>query len=228
MLKSEKTGEDAEKYLVSPSVIQRELLLKAVKERDFNSLPDFISGAAEKCLEVITKTENGQLCDIAADRACLEAMSGFAKSADNDIVSAYGDIFIKSAVLKTAYRAILTNKKRGFLEEALPDIPEIKKADLIDASLQGTDALYDFVSSLGLESFAEALKKSPSAFEKYCDDAVMENMKKAKYTAFGLGPIAAYIFARMTEIGCVRIILSAKFNGTSEETVRERMRELYV
>lgn len=228
VLKSEKTGEDAEKYLVSPSVIQRELLLKAVKERDFNSLPDFISGAAEKCLEVITKTENGQLCDIAADRACLEAMSGLAKSADNDIVSAYGDIFIKSAVLKTAYRAILTNKKRGFLEEALPDIPEIKKADLIDASLQGTDALYDFVSSLGLESFAEALKKSPSAFEKYCDDAVMENMKKAKYTAFGFGPIAAYIFARMTEIGCVRIILSAKFNGTSEETVRERMRELYV
>lgn len=99
-------------------------------------LPDFISDAAEKCLEVITKTENGQLCDIAADRACLEAMSGFAKSADNDIVAAYGDIFIKSAVLKTAYRAILTNKKRGFLEEALPDIPEIKKADLIDASLQ--------------------------------------------------------------------------------------------
>lgn len=228
VLKSEKTGEDAEKYLVSPSVIPKELLLKAVKERDFDSLPDFISDAAEKCLEVITKTENGQLCDIAADRACLEAMSGFAKSADNDIVAAYGDIFIKSAVLKTAYRAILTNKKRGFLEEALPDIPEIKKADLIDASLQGTDALYDFVSSRGLESFAEALKNSPSAFEKYCDDAVMENMKKAKYTAFGLGPIAAYIFARMTEIGCVRIILSAKFNGTSEETVRERMRELYV
>ena len=228
VLKSEKTGEDAEKYLVSPSVIPKELLLKAVKERDFDSLPDFISDAAEKCLEVITKTENGQLCDIAADRACLEAMSGFAKSADNDIVAAYGDIFIKSAVLKTAYRAILTNKKRGFLEEALPDIPEIKKADLIDASLQGADALYDFVSSLGLESFAEALKNSPSAFEKYCDDAVMENMKKAKYTAFGLGPIAAYIFARMTEIGCVRIILSAKFNGTSEETVRERMRELYV
>lgn len=173
-----KTGDDAEKYLVSPSVIPKELLLKAVKERDFASLPDFISGAAEKCLEVITKTENGQLCDIAADRACLEAMSGFAKSADNDIVAAYGDIFIKSAVLKTAYRAILTNKKRGFLEEALPDIPEIKKADLIDASLQGADALYDFVSSLGLESFAEALKNSPSAFEKYCDDAVMENMKK--------------------------------------------------
>ena len=228
VLKSEKTGDDAEKYLVSPSVIPKELLLKAVKERDFDSLPDFISDAAKKCLEVITKTENGQLCDIAADRACLEAMSGFAKSADNDIVAAYGDIVIKSSVLKTAYRAILTNKKRGFLEEALPDIPEIKKADLIDASLQGADALYDFVSSLGLESFAEALKNSPSSFEKYCDDAVMENMKKAKYTAFGLGPIAAYIFARMTEIGCVRIILSAKFNGTSEETVRERMRELYV
>ncbi len=227
-LKSEKTGDDAEKYLVSPSVIPGDRLLKAVKERDFDSLPDFISAAAKKCFDVIIKTENGQLCDIAADRACLEAMADLAKNTDNDIVSAYGDIFIKSAVLKTAYRAILTGKKRGFLEEALPDIPEIKKADLIAASLQGTDAFYGFISSLGLDSFAEALKKSPSSFEKYCDDAVMENMKKAKYTAFGLGPLAAYIFARMTEIGCVRIILSAKFNGTSEEVVRERMRELYV
>lgn len=63
VLKSE-TGDDAEKYLVSPSVIPKELLLKAVKERDFDSLPDFISDAAEKCLEVITKTENGQLCAI--------------------------------------------------------------------------------------------------------------------------------------------------------------------
>lgn len=91
-------------------------------------------------------------------------MSGFAKSADNDIVAAYGDIFIKSAVLKPLI-APFSQIKRGFLEEALPDIPEIKKADLIDASLQGADALYDFVSSLGLESFAEALKNSPSAFE---------------------------------------------------------------
>lgn len=100
------------------------MLLKAVKERDFDSLPDFISDAAKKCLEVITKTENGQLCDIAADRACLEAMSGFAKSADNDIVAAYGDIFIKSAVLKTAYRAILTNKNADFLKKRFPTYPK--------------------------------------------------------------------------------------------------------
>lgn len=124
VLKSEKTGDDAEKYLVSPSVIPKELLLKAVKERDFASLPDFISGAAEKCLEVITKTENGQLCDIAADRACLEAMSGFAKSADNDIVAAYGDIFIKSAVLKPLIAPFLQIKNADFLKKRFPTYPK--------------------------------------------------------------------------------------------------------
>ena len=100
---------------------------------------------------------------------------------------------------------------------------------MIDASLQGTDALYDFVSSLGLESFAEALKNSPSAFEKYCDDAVYGEYEKSKIYSLGLGPIATYIFARMTEIGCVRIILSAKFNRArvKKQSVKG-MRELYV
>lgn len=39
-------------------------------------------------------------------------MSGFAKSADNDIVAAYGDIFIKSAVLKPLIAPFLQIKTR--------------------------------------------------------------------------------------------------------------------
>ena len=44
----------------------------------------------------------------------------------------------------------------------------------------------------------------------------------------GIGPLAAYYVAKETEIKALRIILSAKISGASNDTVRERMRELYV
>ena len=43
-----------------------------------------------------------------------------------------------------------------------------------------------------------------------------------------MGPIIAYYLARQNEIKTVRIILTAKANGFSEEATRERVREMYV
>ena len=47
-------------------------------------------------------------------------------------------------------------------------------------------------------------------------------------TAFGISPLIAYILARETEIKAVRIILSGKHNNLPQETIRERLREMYV
>ena len=66
------------------------------------------------------------------------------------------------------------------------------------------------------------------AFEKWCDDSVIELCKGAKYEFFGFAPIAAYYFAKTTEIKTVRIVLSAKLAGVPNEIIRERVRDLYV
>ena len=42
------------------------------------------------------------------------------------------------------------------------------------------------------------------------------------------GPLAAYILARENEIKSVRIILSGKINNLSDDSLRERVREMYV
>ena len=74
---------------------------------------------------------------------------------------------------------------------------------------------------------AEALEESPSAFERWCDNRMIETMRPQKYQAFSVGPLVAYIVARENEIKTVRIILTGKQNQFPEEAIRERIREMY-
>ena len=75
---------------------------------------------------------------------------------------------------------------------------------------------------------AEALRKSPAAFEKWCDDLIIEEIRPQKYNPFTLGPLAAYILARRNEIKCVRMILTGRQNELPDNVIRERLREMYV
>ena len=49
-----------------------------------------------------------------------------------------------------------------------------------------------------------------------------------KYNAFTIGPVVAYVIARQNEIKTVRIILSGKLNDLPDDSIRERVREMYV
>ena len=73
-----------------------------------------------------------------------------------------------------------------------------------------------------------ALRQSPSAFERWCDNLMIQRIKPQQFEPFGIGPLAAYILGRENEIKSVRIILLGKLNGLPEEAIRERVREMYV
>ena len=90
------------------------------------------------------------------------------------------------------------------------------------------DEICSYLSSTTYKSAVDALKKSPTAFEKYCDDLLTDKMKSQKWEPFTIGPLIAYIIARENEIKAVRIILSAKLNSLDNEIVKERLREMYV
>ena len=87
---------------------------------------------------------------------------------------------------------------------------------------------YDFIAHTPYAAAGEALKESPTAFEKCCDDLFTAPLQAGKYGAFGVAPIAAFHYAVQTELLNVRILLSAKLNGAPDDDIRERMRKLYV
>ena len=57
---------------------------------------------------------------------------------------------------------------------------------------------------------------------------MMQTMQPQKYQSFSVGPLVAYVLARENEIKTVRIILSGKRSGLSDDSIRERVREMYV
>lgn len=228
VLKAEMTGNEAEKYFVAPCVFDSEKMYKLISERKFNELPEFISETAKKVYDAIVKTGSGQLCDIITDAAAIEAIVSFAKESGDGLLIKYADEFCLLTNIKTALRAINTNKNRAFFEYAIAENSIIDKQQLIDGALKGRDEFLEMLSQKGLSKIVQAVENGTSAFEKYCDDELMAIMKKAKMTVFGISPLAGYFIARETEIKCLRIILSAKLSGVSNDIVRERMRELYV
>ena len=228
ILKSEAMEYDAKGYLVEPCVIDKDELFEKVSSRNFNELPEYIAATAKKAMDVLSKTESAQMCDAVIDTAALEAIISFAKSSADEILIAYANEYCVCANIKTAFRAIKTGKSSVFLNTAIAQNDIIDKKDFIDAALSGMEGFFEYLSSNDLNDYKEALEKSASSFEKYCDDKMLGIIRKAKMTIFGLSPLAAYFIAKETEIKDLRIILSAKQSFVSSDIIRERMRETYV
>ena len=98
---------------------------------------------------------------------------------------------------------------------------------VIQAAFEGVDAVAELLANTEFGSLADSLKEGLTAFEKKCDELSAQQMTEAKYTAFGPDPLAAYYSAVETETKNVRVILSAKLNGFSADTIRARVREVY-
>ena len=99
---------------------------------------------------------------------------------------------------------------------------------LIRAALAGEEEIAQYLEGTSYAGGADALRESPSAFERWCDNRMIQSLKPQKYESFSVGPLLAYLVARENEIKTVRIILTGKQNDFPEEAIRERVREMYV
>lgn len=215
-LKAYVSGIDCANMLRSPSLVSHGDLLAAVKASDFSALPDFLRGSAEEAYSLLTSTADGQTVEIFLDKAYFSAVQrGADKSGDKFLIE-----YFKTAALladfKTAWRCALAGKSRAFRENALA---EPHKALLGDIS--------ELLSHI-CAAFPDADTSSPAAFERWCDNRLIDCAKKAKTGFFGFAPIAAFLLGKRNEIQAVRIILACKENGFSEDIIRERLRDLYV
>lgn len=203
-------------------------MMKIVKNKEFSRLPANMANAAKEAYETLLQTRDGQLCDIIIDRAALEAISEAGRHSKDAIIRDYAESTVAIADIKIAVRGAKTGKSQEFMTRAMASCDSLNKNELIKAALGGTDAVKEYLGTTMYAGGAAALEESPSAFERWCDNRMMETMRPQKYNAFSVGPLVAYLFARQNEIKTVRIILTGKQNGFSDEMIRERVRAMYV
>ncbi|HKL79791.1 MAG TPA: V-type ATPase subunit, partial [Mobilitalea sp.] len=210
------------------STITPETFYQAVKEHDFMLIPENMRESAEEAYQVQMHTGDSQLCDVILDKAALETIYIKGKESGNELLVEYAELKVASSDINIAIRSIRTGKDRIFLERALAKCESLNMQELIDSAMQGEDKVHEYLSTTVYADAVPALKSSFSAFERWCDNRIINLIRPQKHNPFTVSPLAAYILARENEIKTVRILLSGKRNDISDASIRERLREMYV
>lgn len=217
------TGVSPENYLVMPTTFDLIAIKERLTDRDFIRLFSDRGETALKAYESAVKSENGQIAEIIIDRAAIDSMAHFAKNSNNKTLSRINSFFCDSANIKIAFRCALTGKDKTFIEEAIGKCCFLSRERLIEEALNGFDSLYNYLISTEYKDGAEAFKENGSAFEKWCDERIIEISSESKYTAFSFSPVCSYYYKKLTEIKNVGLILTGLKNGADMESIRERL-----
>ena len=203
-------------------------MLQIVENREFSTLPRGMSRVAEEAFDTLLHTRDGQLCDIMIDKAALDAICEAGRRSGEPIIQDYADTTVAIADIKIAVRSQKTGKSVDFMRSAMAECAGLNIEQLIRAALAGADEIAQYLEGTSYAGGADALRESPSAFERWCDNRMIETLKPQQYETFSVGPLLGYLIARENEIKTVRIILTGKQNGFPDEAIRERIREMYV
>ena len=203
-------------------------MLDIIREKDFGRLPAGMSQAAQQACDALLHAGDGQLCDIIIDRAALDAIYKAGMESEDEIIRDYARSVVAVADIKIAVRAQKTAKSIEFMKQAMAECGSLSVDQLAKAALSGPEAIRDYLLGTEYAGGAQALAESMSAFERWCDNRIIQTISPQKYKAFTIGPVVAYVLARQNEIKTVRIILSGKRSQLPEQAIRERVREMYV
>ena len=208
--------------------IDGEDMVKFLKDKEYDRFPEDMREAAREAYETFLHTSDGQLADIIVDRAALDAIRAAGERSKEEIVRQYAESTVAVADIRIAVRACKTGKSSDFMKKAMAECDTLDKERLIHAAVSGMDQIMSYLAETKYVDGAQALAESASAFERWCDNQIMETIRPQLYNSFSLGPLVAYVLARENEIKTVRIILTGKRSGLPEEFIRERAREMYV
>lgn len=222
------TSENPFKYFVYPSSLDLNELTDKINSHDFSSLSKDIGITVEKAYETACLTENGQSAEIIVDRGAIDCLFEYSKAKKNSLVNEICAFLCDTANIKIAIRINTLGKSRDFAEAAIGNCSRLDRKTLVEKSLSDKESLFDYLLGSPYKDGVILFEENSALFEKWCDDSLIKLISKAKYTAFGFEPVCAYYFAKQNEIKTVRIVLNAVASGLEPETIKERVRLLYV
>lgn len=217
--------------LLEPCTVAIKTLEEAVHEREFGRLPKHMAAAAAEAYDMLAHTADVQTCDAILDKAAMTAMLAAADEAGEPVLTELMQATVAYNDYKIALRCARAGKGAEYLNRALCEIPGLSASSLTQAAVSGVDAVLEWMEQrdlFGSRAAAEQFRVSPSAFERQADNAVMQIARKGRMQAMGAAPVLGYLVARETEIKVLHILLSGLHAGQPEESIRERLRDLYV
>ncbi len=227
-VKSVVTKDECGNILVPYGTVPAETIVKAVENREFGELPEFLRAVAEKALKALLETGDGGLCDIIIDKAYLKMLLDCGGKSEIGLIRDYAETTVALSNIKIAARGSRLGKNTEFFRRSLAECKTLNVEELGSVASKGFEEFLEYIKGTDYAGAADVLTKSYTAFEKWCDDRIMREAKKEKNNQFTLAPIFAHILAKESEFKMVGLVLTAKQNKLNGDVIRERLRELYV
>ena len=231
LVKCASSGQDSASMLSRGGRYSPEALQEAIRSEEPGELSKTLWDALWEARDVLAATGDPQRSDFVLDRAYFAELLKMAEESGSAFALDYVRLQIDSANLRAALRTIRRGKGKELLDRVLVpggtvDLESITVAVTSGASLepvfsgplQEAAALGDQISGGG----------SQTAFERACDNALVEYLQESRMIPFGEGVLISYLGALENDLSTVRIILSGRMAGVPTEAIRERMREAYV
>jgi len=232
LVKSMGANNDATRILSQSGRFSAEEIAGAFISGERDSLPEKLRTAISEGVGTLARTSNPQLSDITADKLYFEELIDTANATKYDMVIDYARLLVDGANLRTFVRAARTGRPREFLDLAIFEGGNAKKADITaleytSERLAAVFAAPQLQSAVALAPAALA-GGAQTAFERECDNAATRLTTGAKLVPFGAVVVLRYLLAIDWEMTAIRMILSGHIAGVETETIRERLREAYV
>jgi V/A-type H+-transporting ATPase subunit C len=234
LLKEKYLGTDLGRLYISYGSGDFSSVKNAYLSENFEGIDGKIVEALKAATEDFELTRDPQQIDIIIDRYYFEHLLQLAKSTEIPLFEDYVKDTIDFTNMRTFIRVKKMDKDQNFLDQVILDGGNISKEKIYFAL---KSSLEEIMETFKDEKIGKALVKGIEAFkktgnlndyEKIMDNSLMKLHEPSKTTIFGPEPLFSYLYAKEAEIKALRIIMVSKMNHLSPETIRERLRDLYV
>lgn len=218
MIKEIILEKDFSRLYIDEGTVPVSILKKFVLGTSSSGIDPIMAQAVKEALT----TRDAREIDIILDKAVFSQMIELSKESKNSFIYELVKIMCDLANLKSLKRIKTMSLNEGLLNHVF-----IPGGTLPLMSLK---EIFKDESNLNKTAYAKLLEGNSSLtqFERQADNYQLAYIKRAKYMSLTIEPIIAYIFAKENEIRAVRIIMVSKYGGIDSETIKERLRDVYV
>ncbi|RKY04816.1 V-type ATP synthase subunit C [Candidatus Poribacteria bacterium] len=236
MLKAHYLGVEPEgEAIVDFGTLDPASIREAVEEeRGEERLPEPLRSALVEARAEFEESGDPQMIDISIEGRMLGYLAEKAAEYPNGFLEGYFRRVIDLNNIRNFIRLKMMGANVRLIERALVEggyIPKRRLMRMMDEGISEIPALlgrhpYEDVVGPGVQDLLET--RSMATFERLMDNHLINYLRPAKYAAFGVEPLIAYLLAKEHEVKLIRIIMIGKINGLPNDQIEGRLREPYV
>jgi len=235
LLKARYLGREQDELLIkSGGNLPLDLLKEAIKEEDYSQLPEYIRKALEEVDAAMSLKTDPQKIAVILDKAMYKHIFDVCTKKKNDFVFEYFTMQADLINIRTFLRVRKIDESFEFLKDLLLPGSELGEDFFFDIMKEPVEHIVDMLTSKkysrvvkqGVEAFLNT--GSLSTYERLMDDFLLSFVKASRWNPLGIEPVIGYLLAKENEIRIIRIIMVGKINNLPSQTIRERLRDVYV